>query len=165
MNAVIRPSLCLLKDLASWDRGEAGNQPRQDPEREEQRHHPVADQVNPHLGKLGCIDRAHYMRRDSEEPDGRQPDRKLVRPLEPTFNEHQVFEEALFALDTDERHAQEYAEEDHGRHNIIGKRMEWVRRNIERDEVQGRTGFDQSRAEKGRALDLRKDEWHQHNRA
>ena len=85
-----------LQDAACRDRGQAGNQPGQDPEGEEQRHCSVPDQKDPQAAHLLGVHRAHCVRGDGEQADWRQTDRKLVRPTEYFLHNRKPGKQRLF---------------------------------------------------------------------
>ena len=55
-------------------------------------------------------------------------------------------------FDTDDGDAQNEGEQNHGRHDVVRQGIEWVRGNVQVDEVERGSPLDEARAEKRRAL-------------
>ena len=100
----------------------------------------------------------------AKTPIGVRREQETVGPGQRPLEDRQGLEERLLPLDSHERHPQDGAEQDDRGHHAVGQGMEWVRRNVQGEEVDARRVLDEGRAEEGRVLDRGKREGHEEHR-
>ena len=164
MKAVIRTSFIAREQAEGRDRGHAGDQGGEHAKGEDERQGTVGEEIHRHPSEPLQVDGAHGMGGDGEDPDRGEAEQETVGPGEPPLEDRQGLEERLLPLDSHERHPQDGAEQDDRGNHAVGQGMEWVRRNVQGEEVDARRVLDEGRAEEGRVLDGGKREGHEEHR-
>jgi hypothetical protein len=137
-------------------RRQRGDQARQHPQAEQERHADVAGQVHLHPLQLFDAQRSRDHRGDREYADRRQGHDKSGRLRDGLSGRGQHVEEERLLRDVNERHADEDAEQHDRRHDVVGERIERIGRDVQIEEVERLALHEQRRAEERRALTDRK---------
>ena len=161
-NAVMSASRVEREDVPHPDRRQRGDQARQHPQADEQRHADVGDEEHLQPAELLEAERAGGGRGNGEEPIGREPDDEAGGARQRGADDVQQVEQDRLALEADDRHAEDDREQHDRRHDVVRQRVERVRRDVEVDEVEGRAPLEERRAEERRRLHVRKRQRHEH---
>ena len=143
------------EEIANPDARQRGDQTREHPERDDQRHRDVSEQVNLDLLQLLDCERAGRNGGNREQPVGCEVDDGPGRLGDHRRRRREHLEERPLLFDADERHADDDREQHDRGDNVVGQRVEGVRGDVERNEVEGRALLDEGRAEERRRLRLR----------
>ena len=120
--------LRFAQHVAGANRRQRRHQPGQHPEADQQRHRDVGDEINLQASQLLEIERAGGVRGDREQAVRRQAGHEARRPRDRRARDVQHVEQALAMVDADQRAAEHDREQHHRRHDVVGQRMERIRR-------------------------------------
>jgi hypothetical protein len=138
--------------------GEHRNETRQHPQRDDERNRHVREEV--HLDALELLDRqgTRSDRGHGEHPVWAESHDAAGGARDDHTGGLEDFEQGRLSLHADERHAHDHREEHDCGHDVVGQRVEGIRRDVEVDEVERRRPIDERRAEEGGVLDWWKGE-------
>ncbi len=156
MNAVMSASRDSPRTSLSSNRGERGDQSREHPQAEQQRHRDVRHEVDLQAAQLLQPKRSRRVGGDRKQSIGGQAGHEARGRRDRVSGDLQDVEQTLLAFDADQGDAQNEGEQDDGRHDVVREGIEWVRGNVQVDEVEGGSALDEARAEKRGVLNVRK---------
>ena len=149
------------KDVPHPDRRQRGDEPRQHPQADEHRHADIGDEEHLEAAELLETERPRRGRGNREESVRRQLDDEAGRARERVADDTEQIEQDRLALEPDHGNPENDREEDHRRHDVVGERVERIRRYIQVDEVERRPALEERRAEECGGLDCRERQRHQ----
>ena len=142
----------LAEDIPGANGGERGDQSREHPQADQQGHRDVRHEVDLQTAQLLQTERPRRVGGNRKQSIGGQASHEASGRRDRGFGDLQDVDQALPVFDTDYGDAQNEGEENHGRHDVVRQGIEWVRGNVQVDEVEGGSPLDEARAEKRRAL-------------
>ena len=146
----------LAEYVSESNGGERRDQSREHPQAEQEGHCDVRHEVDLQPAQLLQTKRSRRVGRDREQSIRSQAGHEAGSRRDRVFGDLQDIEQTLPAFDADQGYAQNEREQDDGRHDVVREGIEWVRGNVQVDEVESGSALDEARAEKRGVLNVRK---------
>ena len=146
----------LAEYVSESNGGERRDQSREHPQAEQEGHCDVRHEVDLQPPQLLQTKRSRRVGRDREQSIRSQAGHEAGSRRDRVFGDLQDIEQTLPAFDADQGYAQNEREQDDGRHDVVREGIEWVRGNVQVDEVESGSALDEARAEKRGVLNVRK---------